>query len=341
MRLAGIRILVVDDSDINLDVTRYILELSGATVTLAGNGSEALDRLRAGPTDYDLVLMDVQMPVLDGHAATRTIRATPGLVDLPVIALTAGALGGERHRSVASGMDDYIVKPFDADTLVGSILRHVKSGRAHSSDSSAKPLAHETRDGWPLLHGIDTKQARSRLLGDLSLFLSSLRRLLAEYADLEAPLGMLQTPMNLVTAQRMHKLKGTAAMMGANVIEQLATRAEQAIKSANLDDASTIGSQLGVELQRLRESAAKVLAADAVGNAGPMSRNMDAAISCDVLERLTHMMRTQDLGAVDLFNSMATDLRHHLGRQAFETVRDLVDRLMLAEAADALGKRWS
>jgi CheY-like chemotaxis protein len=341
MRLAGIRILVVDDSDINLDVTRCILELSGATVTLAGNGSEALDRLRAGPTDYDLVLMDVQMPVLDGHAATRTIRETLGLVDLPIIALTAGALGSERQRSAASGMDDYIVKPFDADTLVGSILRHVQSGRAHSSDSSAKSLGHETQDGWPLLHGIDREQARSRLLGDLSLFMSSLRRLLAEYADLEAPLGTLQTPMNLVTAQRMHKLKGTASMMGANGIEQLARRAEQAIKSANLADASTICSQLGIEIQRLRESAAKVLAADTVGNAGPMSQNMGVEMTCDVLDRLMNMMRAQDLGAVDLFNSMATDLRRHLGRQAFETVQDLVDRLMLPEAADALAKRRS
>jgi PAS domain S-box-containing protein len=124
--LDKIRALIVDDSDINLEVTRRILEKSGASASLASNGLEALELLRKHPYDFDVVLMDVQMPVLDGHEATMRIRAELGLVDLPIIALTAGALSSERQRALAAGMDDFIIKPFDSRTLAQSILRHVQ-----------------------------------------------------------------------------------------------------------------------------------------------------------------------------------------------------------------------
>src|SRR4029077_860525 len=129
--LLGVRVLVVDDSDINLDVTKRILELEGAQVWLASNGQQAFERLEAEPRAIDVVLMDVQMPVLDGHDATRRIRLELRLADLPIIALTAGALSSERQRAADAGMDYFIVKPFSAEALVRSILRHVKraSGR--------------------------------------------------------------------------------------------------------------------------------------------------------------------------------------------------------------------
>src|SRR4051812_48632256 len=122
--LPGVRVLLVDDSDINLEVTRRILEGEGARVRVASNGQEAVALLQAEPDAVDIVLMDVQMPVLDGYDATRRIRGELGLQYLPIIALTAGALSSERQRSAAAGMDDYIVKPFDAQQLMRSVLRH-------------------------------------------------------------------------------------------------------------------------------------------------------------------------------------------------------------------------
>ena len=126
--LLGVRVLAVDDSDNNREVTERILALAGAQVWLASNGQEALQFLEGQRRDVDVVLMDVQMPVLDGYDATRRIRARLELLDLPIIALTAGALISERQRAIAAGMNDFIVKPFNAETLVGSILRNVKPG---------------------------------------------------------------------------------------------------------------------------------------------------------------------------------------------------------------------
>ncbi len=124
-RLEGLRVLIVDDAPVNREIARLLLEGEGARVGLAEDGQMALDRLRAGPTDFDVVLMDVQMPVMDGLEAARHIRRDPQLRALPVLALTAAALESQRQLALAAGMDDYIVKPFEMDVLVATLLQAV------------------------------------------------------------------------------------------------------------------------------------------------------------------------------------------------------------------------
>jgi PAS domain S-box-containing protein len=129
-RLAGARILVVDDNDINRTVASRILAGEGAVVTTGTNGVEALEHLRAAPGGFDVVLMDIQMPQMDGVEATRRIRGELGLAALPVIALTAGALVAERRRSLDAGMSAFLTKPLDPDTMIRVIQRHLAEGRA-------------------------------------------------------------------------------------------------------------------------------------------------------------------------------------------------------------------
>ncbi|NBC47623.1 MAG: response regulator [Gammaproteobacteria bacterium] len=111
-RLPGARLLVVDDSEINREVAQRILANEGAAVTLAGDGREAVDWLLLHPGAVDLVLMDVQMPVMDGYDATRSIRCSAALAALPVVALTAGAMPAQAERAQAAGMDAFVSKPF-------------------------------------------------------------------------------------------------------------------------------------------------------------------------------------------------------------------------------------
>ena len=122
-RLAGVRLLVVDDSDINQDVALRIFRYEGAEVLTAGNGQEALDWLQQHDGEVDLVLMDIQMPVMDGYEAARRIRQLPGADKLPIVALTAGAFQSQRDAAQAAGMNDYIAKPFDVDVAVTIIRR--------------------------------------------------------------------------------------------------------------------------------------------------------------------------------------------------------------------------
>ena len=123
-RLDGLRILAVDDNRINLYLLQRVLERTGASVILAADGQQAVQTLEASPHAFDVVLMDIQMPVLDGLSATRVIRTDLGLTDLPIIALTAGVLVEEREAAMAAGMNDFVPKPVDLEQLAEVIRRH-------------------------------------------------------------------------------------------------------------------------------------------------------------------------------------------------------------------------
>ncbi|MRW89629.1 response regulator [Duganella sp. FT80W] len=128
-RLQGLRLLLVEDHPLNQVVARGMLEHAGASVDVAENGQLAVDRLRDAAEDYDMVLMDVQMPVMDGYEATRHIRHTLGLT-LPVLAMTAGVMQSEQDLCIAAGMNDFIAKPVDVEQMLDTISRHWRAVRA-------------------------------------------------------------------------------------------------------------------------------------------------------------------------------------------------------------------
>ncbi|HEX5739092.1 MAG TPA: PAS-domain containing protein, partial [Hydrogenophaga sp.] len=127
MWLPNVRVLLVDDSDINLEIAEHLLKREGASVVTASSGRQALQRLEAGPDAYDVVLMDVQMPDMDGLEATRHLRKRPELVKLPVIALTAGALAEERRRAMDAGMNAFLTKPLEPQLLVRTVREVIEA----------------------------------------------------------------------------------------------------------------------------------------------------------------------------------------------------------------------
>jgi CheY-like chemotaxis protein len=227
-RLAGLRILLVDDSEINRTVAGRILELEGASVIAAEGGSEAMARLRR-EAPFDLVLMDVQMPDLDGIETTRRIRADSADVLPPIVALTAGALASERERALEAGMNDFISKPFDPDLLVACICRHVARGRRAGLLVAPPPREPEEEAPWPLIDGIDTDDARRRLGGDLGLFLDLLTRLMSQIDAIEPSLASAVT--RKAKASIAHRLRGAAGNLGAVALQRAAADFEQALLS--------------------------------------------------------------------------------------------------------------
>jgi CheY-like chemotaxis protein len=127
--LNGARILLVEDNPINQELALDLLTDAGIVVSVAGDGQEALDMLER--QEFDGVLMDCQMPVLDGFAATRALRQRPRLRDLPVIAMTANAMVGDREKVLEAGMDDHIAKPINVDEMFATLARWVSSGENH------------------------------------------------------------------------------------------------------------------------------------------------------------------------------------------------------------------
>ncbi|GEM_PF-5089224 len=195
-RLAGLRVMVVDDNELNRQVAEALLGSEGAEVTMADGGVQALQLLRERPDRVELVLMDVQMPDMDGHAATRAIRAEPLLRRLPVLAMTANAMAGDREACLAAGMNDYVEKPIDLDVLVEALLRH-RGRRAAGA------------------HGDGAARALARMGGDRALFLNVADKYPIEAralaGELDACLAHGQAPQ---AARLCHGLRGVAGAVG-------------------------------------------------------------------------------------------------------------------------------
>jgi len=303
-------------------------------VELVSNGQEAVDRLRDGADDFDVVLMDVQMPVLGGLDATRQIRQALGLSRLPIIALTAGALGAEQRAAEAAGMNDFLSKPFDPPVLIRRILRHV-----HVDRTAAIPLAppaHKAdQPAWPAVDGIDSSDVCRRLGGDVELFKSMLRRLLKDFDDLNS--GDDKAVDDLVTlAARMHNLKGTAGTLGAKVIYLLASQAEAASRAFNAERTAALSRALGEHLAALRSASATLFnSVDPLDETGQASGEFSNLRSEDLTELLA-LLRGFNLDATARFAALANQLRHRLGKDSFALVREHVESLQFDDAARLL-----
>ena len=252
LRLVGVRILVVDDSEINRDVAQAIFTSEGAQVALASDGSEALDWLQSHPDHADIVLMDVQMPVMNGYEATRRIRRVPALADLPIIALTAGAFIEQQDRAHEAGMSGFISKPFDVDAAVALIIKLSKKtplipeSEGVFAGAVADPLPNDDtaagRDQAP--QSLNVPRGLGRL-GDPALYRKLLRRFVDEYAD--AADVMRQSDRKPADAL-LHSLKGSAGTLALEEVAALASALELAFKTGK--DPADYLTRLGQALER-------------------------------------------------------------------------------------------
>jgi PAS domain S-box-containing protein len=335
--LRGVRVLIVDDSEINLEVAKRILELDGALVSLAINGQQAFDRLQAEPDGFDLVFMDVQMPILDGYEATRRIRGELGLLSLPIIAVTAGALSSERKRAKDAGMDDFIGKPFNARTLAGSILSHVPETtlRCAALRAEVANVPKVTEVPWPDIDGIDAADARVRWCGDVPLFITMLSRLFDEFDAIRFPADIEVPAENARFVRHMHKLRGGACMLGAKAVHALAGQVEAACLGGNLAQAGELSSRLSNEMLLVSKSARPVIAAERT-RADNLLLTGAVPIAPSLFKELNALLRKQSLAAVDSFRSLSPQLRQSMGHAVYEQVRLHIDNLQFEEASNLL-----
>jgi PAS domain S-box-containing protein len=343
--LSGVRVLVVDDSEINREVASRILAREGAIVGAASAAPEALDRLRAAPHDCDIVLMDVQMPGMDGNEATRLLRCEPGLTGLPVIALSAGALLAEKQRALDAGMDDFLSKPLDPDALIRTVHRHVERVRRAVLPAQPRSGAASPSDeaSWPDIDGIDRLDAARRLGDDAGLFLRLLDHLLEEFNDLRAtPVAVpVDTAARLELAARVHKLRGSAGMLGARAVQELAQQVETRLRGTT-PDALSAGPGLAALLESLGTALGRLQAASAPACSQGRSTALQAEpagappLTAATRAELAERLRRQDLSALDCFQQLAPVLRAECGASRFEQLRTAIETLQFAHALDCL-----
>jgi PAS domain S-box-containing protein len=340
-RLAGLRVLVVDDSTVNQDVARRLLEFEGARVEVMDNGEAAVELLRVEPAAFDLVLMDVQMPVMDGLEATRRIRNELGLGGLPIVALTAGVLPSQRERAFAAGMSGFLTKPFELDAMVAAILRQVGDKVRRALPAVPPVAAPAAGEAFPVIPGIDDKEASDRFLNDRALFLRALHGLRDEFSDVATRLRDDLTRNDTAAAtQRAHKLKGLAGNVAAREVFGLAGRLEGLFREASGAEPAPLLDALEQAMARLQADLAPLLGTPtraAASAPGGLSAELDR----DALQALLTALAEQDVDALRIFDSLRAGLATRFGADEVDKLGELIDTLRFADAEARLCGRYA
>ncbi|WP_295454581.1 PAS domain-containing protein [uncultured Thiodictyon sp.] len=329
-RLAGLHLLVVDDGAMNRLVAERMLAMEGARTTLAVDGQAALDCLRAEPQDFDAVLMDMQMPVVDGLTATRLIRTELGLTDLPIIALTAGVLPAQQEAALASGMNAVLTKPLDLERMVALVAQWVRPRPGVVPRVSPAPGLLAQTDGpadeeFPQVAGIDRASAARLLAGNRTLFLDLLERFAQEFAGVVATTRQALAAGDLVTAARqMHTLKGGAGTLAALDLSEAAELLEGAIERGATD--------LDERLAALDRGITALIATGLPwrrGATAPLAATQAAQPAMDAqrLNALRAALRTRNLDAFDDFEALQPWLYTALGEEACAAVERAIRSL--------------
>jgi HPt (histidine-containing phosphotransfer) domain-containing protein len=297
--------------------------------------------LAGAPTQFDVVLMDLQMPVMDGFAATRHIRQELGLTSLPIIAITANVMASDRQACLAAGMNDHVGKPFDLSNLVAVLQRHARPAGidAPSKPHASVPSRTSTRLPASLLDeaqvkGIDLKAAVARMGGNLGVY----RRMLASFieglsAKYDELADLLQTGKRQEAGRLMHTLKGLASTLGIQALYSLSARAEE-----QLTGPESSGQHRGMlrELKAQIESSERDVAYIALSldqamqatgvDAGPVRNapNKTEASPKEALEELMTLLRGADMRAVDVYEHLRS--RH---AQSFVELFAALDKAMV------------
>ena len=255
--IQGAHILLVEDNEINQQVAREILEQVGVTVDIAGNGLQAIAALEVH--SYDAVLMDVQMPIMDGYEATRQIRTDARFAALPIIAMTANAMSGDREKSLGVGMNDYVTKPINPSQVFAALARWVTpahprpmmpSRASHragaigaATDESVEPRP------WPELPGISLEDGLTRVGNNRSLYQKLLGQFRASNEEMVANIQAAWRAGDLPTAARMaHTVKGVAANLGADELAAVGAELERALKQVQTDGVEALIETFATEL---------------------------------------------------------------------------------------------
>jgi two-component system, sensor histidine kinase and response regulator len=248
-KIQGAKILLVEDNPVNQEVAHALLHKIGLKVEIANNGQEAV--YLVSQNNYDLILMDLQMPVMDGFDATKAIRATLKGKVVPILALTAAAFGEDKQKALAVGMNDHLAKPINTSELTSKLCLWIPE-KVHQEMRGKHVANLQARDSYPLIKGIDIANTLNRLGLDWSIVRKFIKSFSTQFDDWCQQIDTALAQDDMPTTVRLaHTLRGAAANIGADELSASATKLEANLKvgdSSNLDDVKQGLQQLLIEI---------------------------------------------------------------------------------------------
>ena len=313
--IAGARILLVEDNELNQEVAVGLLAEAGFQVDVAENGRVALDML-ARTDDYDLVLMDMQMPVLDGIGATVELRKDPRWKDLPVLAMTANAMPKDRERCKQAGMNAHVAKPIDPDDLFRSLLTWIPPRVRPRVAPVAVEAGPANGLDLPQVEGLDTSLGLRRVLGKKALYWNMLRKYVANQEKTAESIVQALDGDDRDTAERLaHSARSVSGNIGATQIQEMAGRLEKLIgQGAEREEIDAVLADYSEALEELITQLKGYLPVDSqpVG-VGPQNRAQVA----EVIDKLDGLLAADDCEASDCLEENLELLRSSLGSETF------------------------
>lgn len=304
--IRGARILLVEDNHINQQVATELLEHGRFVVDVANNGQEALEKLAS--YRYDCVLMDVQMPVMDGYTATREIRKQGQYKDLPVLAMTANAMVDDKENARKAGMNDHIAKPINPTELFNTLLEWIEPGERELPDAAPdQPVVDSSASELPEnLPGIDLAAGLKRIGGNRKLFSKLLVEFRQDHGEDITAIREALAGGEAERAQRLaHTIKGVAATIGAGDLNARALELESAIKEGSEDRYQALIASLEEVMTPVVEGLAVLTDA---GSAAQEDAAADPARIVPLMDELTALIEGMDPDA----EAKAVELQHHL-----------------------------
>ena len=329
--IRGARVLLVEDNELNREVAMGLLEDARLNIEQAENGAAAMDMLTKQP--YDLVLMDMQMPVMDGISATKAIRSNSRFASLPIIAMTANAMDRDRDACLAAGMNDHLAKPIEPEKLFAALLKWIprRAVAAAASVTSAPEVASVAASAALAIPGIDTAIALKRTGGNLKRYESLLSRFAESQSgaisEIRSALAAQDSPTAKLIA---HSLKGASANLGATGLSEVASKAEAAIDSNQC---------VAPALEALSHSLDATIAAirTAIPSETPAATGAaDPSTVAEPLFRLKKLLETDDGDAADFIVEVRASLQKVLTATELDTLVNNVGNFAYADALQSL-----
>lgn len=318
---SGARLLLVEDNEMNQELAIELLRQANISVILARHGQEALDILEHDK-QFDGILMDCQMPVLDGYQTTIAIRSMPDLEDIPIIAMTANAMTGDREKALTVGMNDHIAKPIDVHTMFTTLSRWIK---AKIVTPAPEMTAAIPSPAIPELAGINTRQILANLLNNTKLYRKMLVNFYHNYSDFhEKFMTSFKCDDPTAATRYAHSLKSGAGNIGAITVQVLAERLELSCRSGNQSGAfSRLVNETAAEIDSVRKELEKVVAQESEQTPEQRQPDYDVARFEAVSQQLQGLLRESDSEAVSLLEQNREIMRAAL-KDKFDKLAELV-----------------
>lgn len=298
-KYGSIKVLVVDDNEINQDVLREILENARMDVTVAGSGEGAIKQISY--SEFDIVLMDLRMPGMDGYETTRKIRESYTINQLPIIAVTASVSFEEKEKTIRGGFNDYLIKPIDKEKLLEVI--EIETNRVKTVEDKIKKEESGGRDSFYHIEGIDMEECLSNFNGNKEFLTKILKKFYHNHNNSLEEIRLALSLGDFKTASRIvHTLKGIAGEIRANKIYKLAALVENEINENGSDREVLLG-RLEIKLKALFDSIKLIEEVDK--SLDSEGESMDESIMEALIKRLGNLLKESDMESIDLVEILA------------------------------------